>query len=65
MENGQLKMENVTLEITTVLGEKIYSSELSGINFPISIDISGFSKGIYILAIKDKAMSLLRKIVVM
>ena len=56
MDNAQWAMDNekVQVEVYNVLGEKVYSSVLSIVNSPLSIDLSKQVTGIYLYRVIDE-----------
>ena len=56
MDNTQFTMDNekTQVEVYNVLGEKVYSSSLSIVNSPLSIDLSNQVTGIYLYRVIDE-----------
>ena len=63
--NGNVNTQTKVI-ITDITGREVYSSTLAinKVKGQISIDISGFNKGIYILSVKGDALSYCNKLIV-
>jgi hypothetical protein len=65
LQFAQIK-SNTTISICTIEGKEVYSEKIkdNGENILKTIDVTGFSKGIYFLTISDNESKMLKKIVI-